>query len=158
MVFWQLDEGDMLAGDCSRPAETSNSGFCSRWNQLKESQTVEMYGRLNSDICDVPLCLLSVVNFQIKLTKAKKSFYLLSNKADSKATFKFQEALFYVKRIRPAPSILASHNEALLKGYPAIYNFTRVELKTFTFAKGSQSLSIDNAVLWSSPSACYSSW
>jgi hypothetical protein len=130
----------MLAGDCSRPAETSNSGFCSRWNHLKEN-------RLHSDICNVRLCLLSGVKIQIKLTKAKKSFYLLSTKADSKATFKFQEVLLYAKRIRPALSILASHTEALLKGYSARYNFTRFELKTFTFAKGSQSLSIDNAVL-----------
>jgi hypothetical protein len=36
MAFWQLDDGDMLAGVCSKSAETSNSGFCSRWNQLKK--------------------------------------------------------------------------------------------------------------------------
>jgi hypothetical protein len=158
MAFWQLDERYMLAGDCSKPAETSNSGFCSRWNQLKESQTVEMYSRLHSDICNVPLFILYGVKNQIKLTKAKKSFYLFITKADSKVTFKFKEALLYVKRIRPAPSILASHNEALLKGYPARYNFTRVELETFKFAKGSQSLSIENAVWGSYPSACYSPW
>ena len=51
---------------------------------------------------------------QIKLTKTKKAFYLLSNRADTKTTFKFQEVLLYVKRFRPAPSILASHNKALL--------------------------------------------
>ena len=71
----------------------------------------------------------------------------MSNRAESKATFKFQEALLYVKRNCPAPSILAEHNEALLEGYPTSNNFTRVELKTFTFSSGSQSLSIDNAVL-----------
>ena len=106
-----------------------------------------MYGRLYSDICNVPLFLLNGVKIQIKLTKSKKSFYLLSNRADSNATFKFQEALLYFKRIRPATSILAPHNEALLEGYPARYNFTRVEIKTFIFSSGSQSLSIDNAVL-----------
>ena len=106
-----------------------------------------MYGNLHSDICNVPLFLINGVKIQIKLTKAKKAFYLLSDRVDTKATFKFQEVLLYVKRIRPAPSILASHNEALLEGYPARYNFTRVELKTFTFSGGSQSLTINNAVL-----------
>jgi len=72
---------------------------------------------------------------------------LLSNRADTKATLKFIEVLLYVKRIHPAHSILASHHEALLAGYPARYNFTRVELKTFTFSGGSQSLIINNAVL-----------
>ena len=42
---------------------------------------------------------------------------------------------------------LTAHIETLIKGFPARYNFTRVELKTFTFASGSRSLSIDNAVL-----------
>jgi hypothetical protein len=106
-----------------------------------------MYGHLHSDYCNAPLCHLIGVKIQIKLTKAKESFYLLSNKADSKATFKFQEVLLYAKLVRPAPSILALNTEALLKGYPVRFNLTRVELKTFTFAKGSQSLSIDNAVL-----------
>jgi hypothetical protein len=147
MAFWQLDEGDMLAGDCSKPAETTNSGFCSRWNHIKESQTIEMYGRLHSDICNVPQCLLSGVKIQIKLPKAKKSFYLLSNTEDSKATFKIQECLLYAKRVRPPPSFLTGHTEDLLKGHPVRFNFTSVELKTFTFAKGSQSLSIENAVL-----------
>jgi hypothetical protein len=72
---------------------------------------------------------------------------LLSAKADPNVYFKFEEALLYVKRIRARPSILASHNEALLTGHPARYNFTRVELKTFTFGSGSKSLSIDNGIL-----------
>ena len=89
MPFWLLDEGSMLGGDCSKPEQTNNGGFCSQWNRLNESQTVEMYGRLHSDIRNVPLFLLNVVKIQIQLTKAKKSFYLLSNRADRKATFKF---------------------------------------------------------------------
>jgi len=61
--------------------------------------------------------------------------------------FVFKEARLYVKRIRPNAKILTSHNEVLLKGYPARYNFTRVELKTFTCATGQRSLSLDNFVL-----------
>ena len=60
-----------------------------------------MYGRIHSDICNVPLYLLNGVKIQIKLTKAKQGFFLLSNKADSKVKFVFKEARLYVKRIRP---------------------------------------------------------
>ena len=35
----------------------------------------------------------------------------------------------------------------LLKGYPVRYNITRIELKTFTYGAGSQSLSMNNVVL-----------
>jgi len=106
-----------------------------------------MYGRIHSDICNVPLYLLSGVKIQIKFTKSKQAFFLISNKADSEVKLLFKEARLYVKRIRPNAKILTSHNEALLKGYPARYNFTRVELKTFTCASGQRSLSLDNVVL-----------
>ena len=65
MAFWQLDEGNMLGGDCSKPAETTNGGFCTRWSHLKDGQAVEMYGRLHSDICNVPLFLPNGVKIQI---------------------------------------------------------------------------------------------
>ena len=52
-----------------------------------------MYGRLHADICNVPKLLVNGVKMQIKLTKAKPAFHLLSNKEDSKAYFKVLEAL-----------------------------------------------------------------
>jgi len=35
---------------------------------MKESQTIEMYGRIHSDLCNVPLYLLNLVKIQIKLS------------------------------------------------------------------------------------------
>jgi hypothetical protein len=65
----------------------------------------------------------------------------------STATFKFLDAELIVRRIKAEPKILLAHNETVSKGYFARYNLTSVELKTFTFSKGPQSLSINNAVL-----------
>ena len=106
-----------------------------------------MNGRLHADICNVPTHIINVVKMEIKLTKAKPAFYLLSNKEDSKAYFKVLQLLLYVKRIRPSAHVLTAHNEILLEGYPDRYNIKRIELKTFTFGAGSQSLSVNNAVL-----------
>ena len=106
-----------------------------------------MYGRLHADICNIPTHIINGVKMQIKLTKAKPAFYLLSNKEYSKAYFKVLESLLYVKRIRPSADVITSHNENLLQGYPVRYNLTSIELKTFTFAGGSQTLSMNNAVL-----------
>ena len=83
-----------------------------------------MYGRLHADICNVPKLLVNGVKMQIKLTKAKPAFYLLSNKEDSKVYSKVLEALLYVKRIRPSACIISAHNEVLLAGYPVTYNVT----------------------------------
>jgi len=147
MANWELDEGNLLAGDCSKPNELSNTRFLARWNHVKKSQEVHMYGRLHADICNVPTLIINGVKMQIKLNKAKPAFYLLSNKEDSKAYLKVPESLLYVKRIKPSAHVLTAHNETLLEGYPVRYNLTRIELKTFTFAAGSQSLSMINAIL-----------
>jgi len=91
------------------------------------------------------------VRLQIKLTKAKDDFYLKNSNPDTKATFKFLGAELIVRRIRPSPKTFVAHNEALSKGIHALYNLTRVELKTFTFAGPPQALSINNSVLGALP-------
>jgi hypothetical protein len=59
----------------------------------------------------------------------------MNKDADSKFVFKFLEAQLLVKRYRPNPAFLIAHNKGLLAGAIAKYNLTRVELKTFTFAR-----------------------
>jgi len=83
---------------------------------------------------------------QIKLTKAKSSFYLMNKDAETKTVFKFLYAQLLVNRVRPSPSLLFAHNIALGKSALARYNLTRVELKSFTFSSRAQSLSIDNTL------------
>jgi len=65
--------------------------------------------------------------------------------------FKFLDAQLLINRVRPSPSLLLAHNSALGKGALARYNLTRVELKSFTFYSGAQSLSIEYAVLGTIP-------
>ena len=108
---------------------------------------MQLIGRLHSDICNFVLYLRPGVKLQIKLTKGKRPFYLMSTKADYITKFQFLEAYLIVNRLRPNPSYLIAHNTILNKGGLALYNLTIVELKTFTFLSGPKSLSFDNAVL-----------
>ena len=68
MANCELDEGKLLAGDCSKPDEVSNTGFLARWNHVNKSQEVHMYGRLLADICNVPTHIINGVKMHIKLT------------------------------------------------------------------------------------------
>jgi hypothetical protein len=52
----------------------------------------------------------------------------------------------FVRRIRANPQIPLAHEETL-KTDLARYNMTRVELKTFTFSAGPQSLPINQAIM-----------
>jgi hypothetical protein len=118
-----------------------------RWGLTKKSQDRELYGRIHTDFCNVPVYLLPGVTLQIKFTKVKSSFYLMNKDAESKSVFQFLDAQLWVKRIRQNPIIPLIHNAVLSKGGASRYNMTRVELKSFTFSSVSQSLSIDTAVL-----------
>jgi hypothetical protein len=84
---------------------------------------------------------------QIKLTKARREFFLMNKEADSKVISKLLDAQLLVNRVRPNPAYLLAHNTTLLAEDIAKQFLTRFELKSFTFYSGSQSLSIDNAVL-----------
>ena len=71
----------------------------------------------------------------------------MNKDAESKTVFQFHDAQLWVKRIRSNREIPIAQNTVLSKGGVAIYNTTKVERKPFTFSSGSQSFSIDNAVL-----------
>jgi hypothetical protein len=75
------------------------------------------------------------------------NFFLRTNDADSKVTFKILEARLLVGHIETNNAILVAHNTTLCAGALAKYYLSNVTFKSFTFAAGSQSLSIDTALL-----------
>jgi len=48
----------------------TNRGFITRSDRLSASKELQLFGRLHSDLFNVPLVLLPVVNLQMRLTKA----------------------------------------------------------------------------------------
>jgi hypothetical protein len=128
-------------------AATTNKGWARRWNLQKQSKVIEMVGRLHADICNAQTFIVPGVTVNVRLTKGRCEFYLMAKDEDSKVTFKILEARLLVRHIEATPSILYAHKTPLEAGALAKYHLTRVEVKTFMFAAGSQSLSIDNAVL-----------
>jgi hypothetical protein len=128
-------------------AATANKGWARRWTLQKQSSVTEMIGRLHADICNVQTFIVPGVTVNVRLTKGRREFYLMAKDADSKVTFKILDAPLFVRHIAANDSILYAHNKILEEGALSKYHMTRVEVKTFTFAAGLQSLSIDNAVL-----------
>jgi hypothetical protein len=101
-AFWYLDNGDTQPNDpTDKYTDATNKGFIAPCNRIKESNEVELYGRLHSDIFKNPTHLLPGVNMQIKLTKARLVFYLMNKEADSTVEYKFLDAQLLVNRVRP---------------------------------------------------------
>jgi len=69
------------------PLPMQSTSF-TRWNRIKQSKEVELYGRIHSDICNVGQNLISGVQLQIKFTKARFSSYFMHKDAESKTFFK----------------------------------------------------------------------
>jgi len=84
-------------------------GFFTTWKSVNKSKEIQLYGRLHSDICNVPRFLPPGVRIQIRLTKAKPRFYLMNRDPESKVVFKFLDAQLLVNRVRSSPSILVAH-------------------------------------------------
>jgi hypothetical protein len=137
-AYWYLDRGDIEPYDptAKTPTAATNRGFVTRWNKLSASKEIQLFGRLHSDICNVPLYLLPGVRLQIRQTKARSGFYLMNKTVDTKTTFKFLDGQLLVRRVRPNPAILIAQNATLRTGCLTCYNLTRVQLKTFTFSAG----------------------
>jgi RNase P subunit RPR2 len=88
-----MDNGNTQACDpTANNADDLNKGFIAQWNRIKQSKEVELSGRLHSYICKNPTHLLPGVRMQIKLSKARRAFYLMNKDPDSKVEFKFLEA------------------------------------------------------------------
>ena len=68
-AYWYIDEpGVDPCHPTAADAEKANKGFVDRWNIMKQSKEIQLYGRIQADICIVPLYLLSNVRLHIKLT------------------------------------------------------------------------------------------
>ena len=83
-AYWYLETSDMQPVEPSAENVTAmtNKGFVLRWNRISASREFHLFGRLHSTICNVPLYLLPGVRLQIRLTKARPSFYLMNKSVD----------------------------------------------------------------------------
>jgi hypothetical protein len=95
----------------------------------------------------VPRLLIPGVKIHFILTKAKDGFYLINTERASISTFKFLEAKINIRRVRPNPDVLTGHQLALSKGGMIRFYFTRDELRTGIFDKGTKSLTLDTTKL-----------
>ncbi len=116
--------------DSSVPEPTGNNGFKKRHMLFDAGATVDLSGPLMSDICSQQRALLNGLELQIKLWPAKDPFCLMSDVAEAKFRMEIVDASFRLCKIVPIPAVLLAHSETLSKT-PAIYPFTRVEIKSF---------------------------
>jgi len=75
-AYWYRDNGDMMPCDPTTAIVTAvtNRGFIIPWHRLSSSKELQIFGRLHSDLFNVPLVLPPRLSLQLRLTKARPSF------------------------------------------------------------------------------------
>ena len=145
-LFYKDTAGSLNVAD---PAG-ANLGLKKRSEFTKESQTVDLMGRLHLDICNQDRLLLNGVDMRIKLIRSKNEFCLMSSEAGAKYKVAIQEATLRVLHVTPTPSALLMHSQMLRKT-PAKYPIIRSDCKVFTISPGSTTFTQQNLFLGQIP-------
>ena len=140
----QMEQMDITAGTAL------NTGLGTRSEWTKASRTVELQGRIHSNLFNQEKLILNGVDLTVKLHRHKPEFWLLS--VDTTPAYKITivDAILYVKKIELTPSVFNAIN-TVLNDKNVQYAITRTTPKVFTVPRGQQSQHIDNAFLGEIP-------
>ena len=136
----QMEEMDITAD----PVLNSDLGTRSEWT--KTSRTVELQGRIHSDLFNQEKLILNGVDLMVKLHRHKPEFCLLSAHIAPAYKIIIVDAILYVKKIELTPSVFNAIS-TVLNDKNAQYAITRTTSKVFTVPRGQQSQHIENAFL-----------
>ena len=126
-LFCKDTAGQMEEMDITADA-VLNTGLGTRSEWTKTSKTVELQGRIHSDLFNQEKLILNGVDLMVKLHRHKPEFCLLS--ADTAPAYKITilDAIFYVKKIELTPSVFNAIN-TVLNDKNAQYAITRTTPK-----------------------------
>ena len=124
-----------------------NAGLKTRSKFFANSREVDMCGHLYSDVLEISRFIPYGVPLNITLYPSTPEFCLLSPDSDSSSgQYKvvITKASLNVCMVEVAPVILTSHANTL-KTRPAIFPYSKTEVKKFTIARGVFSAEVNDA-------------
>ena len=95
--------------------EGDNKGLIKRAKHSSESKTIDMIGRIQSDLFFQERLLLSGVGVRIRLIRSKDAFALM---ADDSLTFKVKivRGVLRARKVRISPAVFLPHAKVLERG------------------------------------------
>lgn len=144
-VGWYLDTGTM---DAILAAE--NEGLASRKTLASKSTQLELIGKLHGDMFNQPRLLLNNVDLRVVLSLEKPAFYIMAADTDT-SYIQMLDATMYVNHVTLSPKMMLYNEQMLARNITAKYHYQRCEIKTYTIAPGSRTLSLDNLVIGQLP-------
>jgi hypothetical protein len=115
-------------------ADNNNDGLHKRAGFTGGSRTVDMIGRIHSDIFFQDRYMLNEVNTRIRLVRSKDAFCLMAHGA-TPYKITIVDAVLFIRKVKISPSVFLAHAKTLEHG-TAKYPIRRVVCKTFTVPTG----------------------
>ena len=123
-----------------------NLGMLARKARAANSRTIDMMGRLHSDLFHQGKYLLSHLDVRVKLSRSKDALILMCQQVEhAYPAYKviILDAGLYVRKVDVSPVIALAHARTLEKAN-AVYPLTRTITRVFSAATGSLSFAEDN--------------
>ena len=128
-----MDETDPLGSPI-------NQGLFQRHAIAKNSAIVDMEGPIYADIFEINRYLINGVEVRVKLFPSKSPFHLMG-KTEGKYKTIIQQVILKACKVSVSPDVIAAHGETIKKT-PAIYPYTRTNVKSFAVAKGQYTVNL----------------
>ena len=122
-----LDDNDIDGG--------VNVGLYKRSLYFARSMTVDMEGPIYHDLFQVDRLILNQVAINVRLTRARPEFYLMTNAASPDFKVLIEDIVLKACKVQINPAVIYGHAE-ILKSVNAKYPFTKTEVKQIAIAAG----------------------
>ena len=124
-------------------ADVANIGFKKRYGFFRDGATVDMMGKLHTDMCFQERFIPSDVGIRLRLVRQKDAFCLMSDAVIPTYRMQIVECKLYVRKAKLSPSVFVAQAKALEHGN-AKYPIHRVICKTFTVSSGNLNFCQEN--------------
>lgn len=138
LSLFEKDKGNSM----DDVAGAGNPGFVERKKKIAVSRLLTLRGCLHNEFLRQPKYLLSHCSLRIRLTPQPKDFVLMTQTSDDFALH-IVSARFEVPKLKLNPSKVLE-DARFLKTTPAIYSLRQGNIKTFSVATGSLSVTKEN--------------
>nr|XP_022294823.1 uncharacterized protein F54H12.2-like [Crassostrea virginica] len=119
------------------PDGSQNEGLRKRHDLVEDGDKIVLLDSLHLDLFQQEKFIPNGVDIRLRFNRTKSNFFMMT-KAGSDGKVNILSMLMWMRKVRPAPSVLNTINQRL-NTETAKYLLRRVEVKTFTIARGTQS-------------------
>lgn len=141
-----LSAGLFCKDDSTKMDDVKGVGFQERKKYLKNG-IVELSSYIHADLMCQDKFLIGGVTMRLKFFRNKTGFILLKA-AEDLVSYRVDivEAVLLIRKVKVNPSIMIAHEKALTKANIK-YPINRVEVKSITVSKDTQTKSLDNVII-----------